>query len=67
MLYESIYKMKSKSYSRFIEESRVLCKCGHSISFTTRTPYIHCNFCGNLVFRNKKCEFDYKVKRKVVR
>ena len=66
MLSKNIHKAV-EDYSKFIEASRRKCKCGHSISFNTNTPYITCSICGNLVFRNKKCEFNYKVKRKVVR
>ena len=52
---------------RFLEESRVKCKCGHSVNFINKIPYVECSYCHNLIFRNKKCEFDYKIKRKVIK
>lgn len=50
--------------NRFLELSRVQCKCGHSVNFISNVPYIECNYCHNLIFRNKKCEFNYRVKRR---
>ena len=53
--------------SKWIEATRVKCKnCGHTLSFYTRIPYLECANCGTIVFRNKKCEFDFRVKRRVV-
>ena len=52
----------------FLEESRVKCSsCGHVVNFYSHHPYIECSFCHNLIFRNKKCEFDFKVKRKLIK
>lgn len=52
----------------FLKESRVKCSsCGHVVNFYLHHPYIECSFCGNLIFRNKKCEFDYRVKRKLIK
>lgn len=51
----------------FLEESRVKCGCGHIVNFINKIPYVECSYCHNLIFRNKKCEFDYKVKRKVIK
>ena len=51
--------------SKWIEATRKKCNCGHTLSFYTKIPYLECANCGNIVFRNKKCEFDFRVKRKV--
>lgn len=52
--------------SKWIHETRRLCnKCGHSMNFYTTIPYLECTHCRNLVFRDKKCEFDYKVRRRL--
>lgn len=41
----------------------IKCKCGHSIEFLNySTKYKLCTYCGNYVFRNKKEEFDYRMK-----
>ena len=52
---------------KFLEESRRTCKCGHVVNFVTNIPWIECTYCHDLIFRNKKAEFDYKVKRKVIK
>ena len=52
---------------KWIEETRVYCKCGHSVNFFNLIPYIECSFCHRLIFRNKKCEYDYMIKRRFKR
>lgn len=49
---------------KLINATRVYCKCGHSIHFFNCENYIECSFCHRLVFRNKKCEYDYRIKRR---
>lgn len=47
----------------------VYCKCGHSIvmyPFERKAEKI-CRWCGNLVFRDKKAEFEYKLKTTMIR
>lgn len=50
--------------SGFIAETRVVCKCGHSVNFFSHAPYIECSYCHDLIFRDKKAEYDYKIKRR---
>lgn len=59
-------KFKHHAYpnNKFLELTRVTCPCGHVVNFMSRVPYIECAFCHNLIFRNKKCEYDYKIKRR---
>ena len=46
-------------------ENNIKCrKCGHTITFRSNKENIICNFCGCLNFKDKKAEFNYKVKRK---
>lgn len=37
--------------------------CGHSVHFAKVDKKI-CSWCGNYVFKNRKVEFDYKLKSK---
>lgn len=58
-----------KSFNRcydpkWLEQTKVKCKCGHSVHFFDLIPYIECLVCGRLIFRNKKCEYDYMIKRR---
>lgn len=51
--------------SEFLAKTRVICKCGHRVNFLSQAPYIECNHCGNIIFRNKKTEYDYRIKRRL--
>jgi len=43
----------------------VKCKCGHSIFITNRYNKVICRWCGELVFRTPKDEFEYRLKEKM--
>lgn len=43
-----------------LQPYRHKCKCGHTM-FLIENPYKICSHCGNIVFRDKKAEFIYKV------
>ena len=48
------------------EITKVKCKCGHTIHFNrSYYPLKTCKHCGSLVFKNKKEEFKYYLKRKI--
>lgn len=53
--------------SEYLNATRVVCKCGHVVNFISRTYYIECSHCHNLIFRNKKCEYNYRIKRRFVK
>lgn len=59
-----MYNYKEKE--EYINKITVYCKCGHSVQFKSRIPYIICSHCGKLIFRNKKCEFNYYIKRRFI-
>lgn len=39
---------------KWLEETKVKCRCGHSVHFYDLIPYLECTVCGKLIFRNKK-------------
>lgn len=43
------------------------CKCGHTVTIYNRFKREICSYCGRYVFLDKKTEFDYRVKRKVIK
>ena len=45
----------------YITKHKVKCKCGHKV-FITKYDKIICSWCGNYVFKDKKKEFDYRLK-----
>lgn len=50
--------------SNYLDATRVVCKCGHRVNFISKIPYIECTHCHNIIFRNRKAEYDYKIKRR---
>ena len=55
-----------KNDEKFMQELskyRVKCKCGHTLYITNRHNFKICNYCGNKVYRNGKCEFIDKLKK----
>ena len=52
---------------KWLDETKRTCKCGHSVHFFDLIPYIECLECGRLIFRDKKCEYDYMIKRRFKR
>lgn len=49
----------------FLDATRVVCKCGHVVNFLSKREYIECTHCHNLIFKNKKAEYNYRLKRKM--
>lgn len=46
------------------QEARVYCKCGHSLTLLKTNMKI-CTWCGNLVFKTKKLEQEYRIKEAI--
>ena len=45
----------------------VKCKCGHSVTIYNRYRRQLCSHCGRVVFLTKKDEFNYKLKRMLIK
>lgn len=43
------------------------CKCGHSVAILNETGVAECSWCRNLVFKDKKTEFEYRMKQNLIR
>ena len=43
-----------------LSKYRKKCKCGHTM-YLVENPYKICSNCGNIVFRDEKAKFIYKV------
>lgn len=57
-------KYKLDKYSEYLSSITRYCKCGHSVQFKTGIPYVICTYCGRLIFRDKRSEYNYKIKRR---
>lgn len=44
-----------------VSKCRYKCKCGHSVIITNKLDKAICSWCGNLVFKTPKAEFEYRV------
>lgn len=46
---------------------RHICKCGHTVYVSNKTGRTECRNCHNLVFKDKKTEFEYRMKRELIK
>lgn len=49
------------------QKFRVKCKCGHTEYISNRSGKCLCSHCGNLVFKNKQFEFNYRLKEEIIK
>lgn len=54
-LYENMQQFKHK------------CKCGHTVYIANKSGRAECRNCHNLVFKDKKTEFEYRMKRELIK
>lgn len=54
-----------KKYDIALEEVKVKCKCGHKVIIPKWVDRNLCSWCKHYVFRDKKVEFEYRVKEKL--
>lgn len=57
MNYKDIIK-----YTEEITKGKMKCKCGHSVIIPPQIKKVICHWCGNYVFKDKKAEFEYRIK-----
>lgn len=56
------FKNDSKRLNYYTENSTT-CECGHRIYISNKYGKLPCNWCGRMVYRNKKVEFKNKIMR----
>lgn len=49
------------------EKYRVYCKCGHTNYIVNKEGRAECNYCHNLVFKDKETEFKYRMQEQRIR
>lgn len=49
-------------YCDITSKGRVKCKCGHTVIMPPHQDKKLCYWCNSFVFRNKKAEFEYRMK-----
>lgn len=61
-------KRDNEQYKRLTEEYdkvKYRCRCGHRVIIPNKIDKNICSWCGNYVFKNKKDEFEYRIKEKL--
>ena len=64
----STYKIRVEEpviYSSQIQKIQHKCKCGHTVTIPEFVEKQLCTHCGNYVFKNKKDEFNYRMKEQM--
>ena len=49
-----------------MQQYKHICKCGHTVYIVNKSGRAECRNCHNLVFKDKKTEFEYIMKRKLI-
>lgn len=55
-----------EKYTSILTENRTICKCEHSVSIPADIDKVICSWCGYYIFKNKKDEFKYRMREKLV-
>lgn len=50
-----------------IQKTTYKCKCGHSVVITNKDGRAICSYCNKWVFKDKKTEFEYRMKENQIR
>ena len=61
----SRYKENPQKYAEIMTNNRIKCKCGHSVDIPAKMGKVICNWCNNYVFKDKKTEFEYRMKERL--
>jgi len=64
-MYKKKYYEKPEKYSDILTKARIYCNCGHSVNISSDKDKVLCDWCGNYVFKDKKTEFEFRMKEKM--
>lgn len=56
------YREDPVKYANALTKARIKCACGHSIVIPACVSMVLCRWCGNYVFKDKKTEFEFRLK-----
>lgn len=54
-----------KEWASVMQDYMVRCKCGHKVYIRRGDDKEICSVCRNYVFKDKKAEFEYKIKQQL--
>ena len=72
-LYKDISYANKKTIKEIIKladiqtETRIICKCGHSVLVPLKKAKTICSWCGEYVFKDKETEFKYRLQSKLAK
>lgn len=49
------------------QKFRHKCNCGHTVYIANKLGVAECSYCHNLVFKDKKSEFEYRLKQNLIK
>lgn len=50
-----------------IQKTSYKYKCGHTVVITNKNGMAICSYCHNAVFKDKKTEFEYRMKQNLIK
>lgn len=63
-IYDKNFKKDTQRAVNFYSTCLHCERCGHSLQ-VTRKNKVFCEWCGRYIFKNKKDEFEYRLKEKL--
>ena len=54
-----------EDWSSVVLKYKIRCKCGHRVFIDKDKDKVLCQVCRNYVFKDKKSEFEYKIKQQL--
>lgn len=58
---------ETKRLYESLQKFRHICKCGHTVYIANKSGRAECNHCHNLVFKDAKTEFEYRLSRQRIK
>lgn len=65
MTMKTHYRENPEKYANVLINARRKCNCGHTIVIPACVDMVLCNWCGNYVFKDKKTEFEFRMKERM--
>lgn len=59
------YRDNQEKLDDILSQNNIKCKCGHTNTMNIKENKMICKWCGNYVFRNKRAEFEYRLRERI--
>ena len=64
-MFNELTNQEIEEWSSVVLKYKIRCKCGHRVFIDKDKDKVLCQVCRNYVFKDKKSEFEYKIKQQL--